>query len=465
MNDATQLSLQAIQSGVARGEYVHVPAVPIFDEHDEYDWRKTVNGQSNPNYGQLIRRYDRSRLEQVANRNNQRDTQTGSLALIGPGHTIPGASVPETSQPAPWGVQANYRVAPFGPGGKTGLLADHYVRKEHYPDYAKTFPRRSIEIYYEGSPHQDLIDWCALLRRSSERDLGLISYSAEAHQRFSPWEGNPDRVADPTGRVLPACYSRTDQKLRYSMEANMPDPNVMIPPAQPPAAPPGLSPEDMAKADAYMAHYMAKNPWMGKAAAQYSAPAPLGPNSAAPPAPVDAQPPNAPALPPTMTPPALPPAPVGPVNPLMPGEDDKARMQREAEAGRYARMEQELAAARAREAEALQRETAALARYERAECERQMIQLESEHIELDRAAEVDALVRLSAAERPQRIEHIKKYYRRSITDPTLLTPGDVPGDRSDAYDGLTPERFRTVTRFMREHPGTTWDTAKKTCPQ
>lgn len=485
MNDTANLSLKALHDGVQRGEYVHVPNVPIFDEHDEYDWRKTLNGQANPNYGKLVRRYDRARLEQVANRNNHRDNETGSLALIGPGHTIPGGSqIPETSQPAPWGMMANYRVAPFGPGGKTGLLADHYVRKEHEADYRKTFPRRSIEIYYEGSPHQDLIDWCALLRRSSARDLGLVAYSADAYanaqQRFAPWEATANRVCSANGKPLPAVYSRSDHKLRYSVEDNMPfppnvdaDPGVM--PGAPPAAPPQvpgmpqatpqamtpapLSPDEASIADRYMAHYMGSNPWMQKCAAQYGAAMPSATN-VVPPTPV------APA--PTPTPPA---PPIGPLtSSTAPAnqsqgltDEDKGRMAREQEAARYARLEQEFAAARQREADALAREQAALARYERAECERIVMGLESEHIDLDRVAEVEDMLRRDPDARKSRVDHIRKYYRRAITDPTLLPTGDVPGD--DIYQGLTRDRFKAVKQYSREHPGMSWDEAVSKCPK
>lgn len=482
MNDTASLSLKALHDGVQRGEYVHVPNVPIFDEHDEYDWRKTLNGQANPNYGKLVRRYDRARLEQVANRNNHRDNETGSLALIGPGHTIPGGSqIPETSQPAPWGMMANYRVAPFGPGGKTGLLADHYVRKEHEADYRKTFPRRSIEIYYEGSPHQDLIDWCALLRRSSERDLGLVAYSADAYaqaqQRFAPWEATANRVCSANGKPLPAVYSRSDCKLRYSVEDNMPfppnvdaDPGVMpgAPPAAPPqvpgmpapaapASPAPLTPDEAALADRYMAHYMGSNPWMKTCAAQYGGAMPSATNTT---------------LPAPAGPPPTPPAPVGP----LPGastapfnqsqglsDEDKGRMAREQEAARYARLEQEFAAARQRESDALAREQAALARYERAECERIVMGLESEHIDLDRAAEVEDMLRRDPDARKSRVEHIRKYYRRAITDPTLMQTGDVPGD--DIYQGLTRDRFKAVKQYSREHPGMSWDEAVSKCPK
>lgn len=485
MNDTANLSLKALHDGVQRGEYVHVPNVPIFDEHDEYDWRKTLNGQANPNYGKLVRRYDRARLEQVANRNNHRDNETGSLALIGPGHTIPGGSqIKETDQPAPWGMMANYRVAPFGPGGKTGLLADHYVRKEHEADYRKTFPRRSIEIYYEGSPHQDLIDWCALLRRSSERDLGLVAYSADAYataqQRFAPWEATVNRVCSANGKPLPAVYSRSDHKLRYSVEDNMPfppnvdaDPGVMpgAPPAAPPqspgtppvaptapASPAPLTPDEAALADRYMAHYMGSNPWMKTCAAQYGGAMPSATNTT---------------LPAPAGPPPTPPAPVGP----LPGastapfnqsqglsDEDKGRMAREQEAGRYAKVQSEMETARAEAAAARQRESDALKRYQMAECEKMVIQLElGNHIHLDRAQEVEALLPLDEAGRYQRCEYIKKHYQRSITDPTILPTGDVPGD--DIYQGLTRDRFKAVKQYSREHPGMSWDEAVSKCPK
>lgn len=138
-------------------------------------------------------------------------------------------------------------------------------------------------------------------------------------------------------------------------------------------------------------------------------------------------------------------------------------MAREQEVARYSRMEQELVAARQREADALSREQAAQARYERAECERIVMGLESEHIDLDRAAEVEDMLRRDAESRKSRADHIRKYYRRAITDPTLMQTGDVPGD--DIYQGLTRDRFKQVKQYSREHPGMSWDEAVSKCPK
>ena len=187
---------ESLENITASGEYVCVPNVVCFDEHDEFD-----------RTGKLVRRFDRNKLQKIVDKCNAREQATGDLAVIAPGHSRDDITN-EEHQPPIWGYAANYRVGTFGPQQKLGILCDYYVQKKittakgdvvDGPTYIRSFPRRSIELWPD-SPSipehaRNTIDWHALLRRSPQRDLGLMAYSMT-----------------PTG------------KLRYQMEAAMPDP-------------------------------------------------------------------------------------------------------------------------------------------------------------------------------------------------------------------------------------------------
>lgn len=185
------------------GEYVRIPGVVVFDEHDEF----TPGGK-------LLRRFDRKTLQTIAERCNRREQVSGDLAPGGPGHTRDDVTN-EEDQPPVWLYARNYRVGEYGPNNKVGLICDFHVKRKietkdgrvvDGPEYVKSFPRRSPELWPDSPAvpeHARLtIDWHALLRRSPQRDLGLLT------------------------------YARTPvQKIRYSMEAAMPDP-VMPPDAK-----------------------------------------------------------------------------------------------------------------------------------------------------------------------------------------------------------------------------------------
>jgi hypothetical protein len=159
------------------GEYtLYRTAVPIFDEHDEFDKE-----------GKLKYRFDKRMLQVICNKANAVERETGTLPLIGLGHTQD--DIPEDEQPTPIGFGRNLFVSKFGKSDKHAIYADLWVKKKiEKPDgkvvdgveYAKTFPHRSIELWANDLT----LPWIALLRQAPERNLGMLAYSKETF--YSP---------------------------------------------------------------------------------------------------------------------------------------------------------------------------------------------------------------------------------------------------------------------------------------
>ncbi len=184
MADATLETLKRILDS---DEYQTIPDVPLFDEHDEYDERKTIRDPEtgkeipNPNFGNLLRRYGKEELQEIVENCNRRANDTGNLLPFGPGHLIPdkyenGKLVEKTDerkQPPVWGAYSNFRVGRFGPKQKLAILADQHVRKDKIAE-ARDYPHRSIELWVQDR----YADWVAHLKRSPKQDLGLVIYQA-----------------------------------------------------------------------------------------------------------------------------------------------------------------------------------------------------------------------------------------------------------------------------------------------
>lgn len=208
--DAATKSLNHITKS---GEFSVIKDVPVFDEHDEFDAD-----------GKLIRKFDRKALQKIVDECNRRAESSGDLSPFGPGHTIAGAK--EHEQPPTYGYAKNYRVGTFGPEKKLGILVDWYVKKTvTTPDgkeadgiaEVKSYPRRSIELWLKDG----FIDHIALLRRTPQRDLGLLAFDKgqtvtvpSTNQLFSYSKKDFSAAVLSTNNGL--------LKLCYAMEPDMP---------------------------------------------------------------------------------------------------------------------------------------------------------------------------------------------------------------------------------------------------
>jgi hypothetical protein len=130
------------------GDWVIVDEVPLFDAHDEFDETK---------------------LNIIAANSNNRVKDTGDAVPLVIGHRKEGQ--PEEQQPPVVGFASNFRVKPWG---KLKPRPTIYARLRFFKDkweYAKQFPRRSIELWKDSMT----IDPIALLGATpGARDLGLL---------------------------------------------------------------------------------------------------------------------------------------------------------------------------------------------------------------------------------------------------------------------------------------------------
>lgn len=276
-NDSATTSLEHV---LQSGEYIRVPDVALFDEHDEFD-----------EHGNLVRRFDRAALQTIADRCNARARTSGDLSPFGPGHTFDDVfdkktgkllyKAKEEDQPIPMGfIGPNYRVGRYGPGGKLAIVADLYVQRRVQTkdgsvvdglQYLKTFPRRSVELWSEDG----IIDWVAVLRRTPQRDLGLLTYARAVH-----YVRGGDGAQMVPAAALFSAGGKT--KLRYAMGESMPNdpsqPPVAAAPEAPVQPPNGagaeLPPEHQKLAMAYAKHLMQHHPvfkYMAACHAKYGA--------------------------------------------------------------------------------------------------------------------------------------------------------------------------------------------------
>jgi hypothetical protein len=137
--------------------YIDKRGVPILDEHVLKD-----------DEGGEILKVDKARLEEIARRNNKRISETGDLTPFVIGHTDDDA--PEDEQPEIVGYATRFYVAPFRKTGRYALHADAKFMAGK-KNLINKFPRRSVELWLDDWK----IDPIALLGATTpERDLGLL---------------------------------------------------------------------------------------------------------------------------------------------------------------------------------------------------------------------------------------------------------------------------------------------------
>ena len=148
-------------------EFICRTGVPVLTIHVEKKRVKLPDGT----VGIRERIIDQDRLELIVANSNRRCDQS-DYGLIFIGHTTD--KEPEVHQPPVVGYIKNYRMGEWA--GKPCVLADLYFEKCRY-DECMTYPRRSSEVYYsDKSPENNFIDSVALIRRTPNMDLGLLTY-------------------------------------------------------------------------------------------------------------------------------------------------------------------------------------------------------------------------------------------------------------------------------------------------
>lgn len=312
----------------------------------------------------------------------------GVVPIITEGHRQPWME--EAEMPDVLGYGLNLHMGVFGPRGEPCILADHYILKDCY-ERAKKYPFRSVDFV----PERKTITGIALLKRDPHLPLGMVGYGSGL------------------------------QCLMYSLEIpTMAEPNLGeslgAPPAEATPAELPLSDDDKKKAVAYLRYAMSQPDMMQYMKTCYES----GFSS-----------PNAG----NVNIPAVANAGVG---------DDTLRMQRDSDAIRYQQNQTELTSMRQQLNTLLQERDAANKKADRADCERQITQLEALGYQLDRAAEVNDLAELPPEKRAARIERIKKHYHQN---PALAYSGSIPIHAGPVEGGIpTGPPANSMTRDERD---------------
>src|SRR5207249_1423516 len=103
-------------------------------------------------------------------------------------------------------------------------------------EYAKSLPHRSIELW----PNDSKIDYVAHLRRSPQRDLGILMFSRDSHKSVvMPWTTFKETIFS-SRRSIVGSMAKSGL-LRYSMQSAMAE--DLMSPTEPPTTEPA---EEMA---------------------------------------------------------------------------------------------------------------------------------------------------------------------------------------------------------------------------
>lgn len=162
--------------------------VPILDEHELKD-----------NNGNVVIRLDKNKLREIVNVNNKRIGDTGDEIPLVIGHTKDDAT--ENQQPEIVGYATDLKVEPFFKTGRKCITATFKFFKNTVQK-VRGFPRRSIELWLSDYK----IDPISLLGATTpERDLGLLRLSKtgvkkyqrtidmDENQMGAPSEGGPNQ--------------------------------------------------------------------------------------------------------------------------------------------------------------------------------------------------------------------------------------------------------------------------------
>lgn len=390
-------------------QWVIVRNVPVFDSHDEVDERPT-----SPTYGQVVRHFGQEELQRIAYNCNVRDRQ-GNPCRLTEGHTVP--NLPEREQPGQLGYARNFHLGRFGPEQKDAILVDYWVHKDKY-ELARTYPYRSVELYVRDM----IFNPIAMLRRTPQRDLGEVHFSRHDE---------------------PVRYEKGADVVRYSIEDfTMPETfppaagAATPPPAAPVQDPDALSPDDVAVADKYMKHYVKNHPVMRYASdmfegcppdvkQKYAASAPSGTNTAVPVA--------APALPAEGAGTSVPP--------------DVQRMQRDQLAIHYAKLDHALKAIQERNAALESALRAEQLKTQRAARERDLVQLEAEGYQFDRAGMLADVADLEPAQYAKSLEYVRKYGRQERAPVGAVLPIATHSDPSAAAKRYSREEVDRAVKM------------------
>lgn len=168
--------------------FVKVERVPIIDTLERSYFKKDQNGKD----VRIKESVDEKQLGNIL-RNSRLRSERGDHGIVFLGHTDDHGR--EIDQPPIIGFTSNYEIGEHN--GSPTILGDLYIDKktcnrlgfavDDPDDVLMQFPRRSAEVISLGSP-KGYIDSVALLKRTPERSLGLVTSRHRSSLRVSRFE-------------------------------------------------------------------------------------------------------------------------------------------------------------------------------------------------------------------------------------------------------------------------------------
>lgn len=152
-------------------KWITIRNVPILDEHEIKD-----------DEGNTVVVVDKTKLQKIARNNNRRVAETGDTTPVVIGHTFdPEDKKPETEQPPVVGFAKNFRVRKLFKTNRYAIHSDWRIPAQ-YADDVRKYPRRSVELW--------LSDWridpISLLGATTpERDLGVLKFNRSGQKKYS----------------------------------------------------------------------------------------------------------------------------------------------------------------------------------------------------------------------------------------------------------------------------------------
>jgi hypothetical protein len=331
--------------------------IAILDEHDLVD-----------DDGNVVMSLTADKLNKIADNNNRRIEETGDETPIVIGHTKDDAV--EKAQPEIVGWAKRFTVKPlFNTGRKAIWVMARFMKNKI--DKVKNFPRRSVELWLRKM----MVDPISLLGATTpERDLGVLKFANGDHRYSTPTVSDTstpmnDNVDSIVQKVLQALQQTDVWK---AMEAQMGQ-GEQVPQDDGLGGDEGGDmplddepiPGDGGGDDVPLDDDLEDEPKQYNAVAGY----PSGSNVAIP-------------------------------------AGDRKRMQRDQKRGQLARLQ-------ASHKQLMKQNADLLLRFQRSEREKDLIQLESEGFQFDRAEELEDLAALPDNVYRKRLNLIRKRYSKA----------------------------------------------------
>lgn len=385
--------------------------VDLFPEH-QYEVRDKATGAVKG-----IERHDKTSLEEHAANCNRRDAM-GIYCALAIGHTIDGA--PEKQQPDIVGYARAFRVVWDDARSRWTIRARYYVKRDRY-DEARQYPRSSVERHVR----EKFFDPISLIKRTPALDIPQWTYASrdeviryeagewtgEKREQHMPdmFNGNGGPSAPPSPAAAMPAQTPEDRLIEKMMAAWRSDPVYKY-----------MCQKYQAESGPGMAS--GNNTFIPNGNGNGSQPQPPSP---------------------------------GPGQAVPSDEFERVRMSRDSAVGRVSRLEYELAAKDRTIAE-LQKSL------RKAECEKDVANLEAAGYVLDRCSLVESLAELPPERRQDKLEEVKRYHRCAP-----VARGFIPTDAlpNGFHNNVTPELKDRAVSILTEARSAgkkiTWEDAVK----